>query len=325
MALSRLVPAAYKETYAATQAAVATGAEGTVTGGTEVISGGYKYHVFTSSGTLTVSGGYKNMECLMIGGGGAGPYGGSGCGQIVNQNFRAVLETVTITVGAGANSEWSVSTDGIGNSSTISATNLTITAVGGGAGSSVSDTLDGRQARVGGAGGGGATYRNSAGAARSALRLGANGVTEAVTDYSSDLVPNGTYGYKGGNGHTTTLNTKISAAGGGGASAQGADNTSDAGSGTGGGAGTGAWDSWLQAISGSVSIGEDSGGVLYIGGGGGGRGYNSGYRNGGGGLGGGGAGGANGTDNTGAGAGGGAGVTGGTNGGSGFVIIRYAV
>jgi hypothetical protein len=296
-----------------------------VTGGTEVTSGGYKYHVFTGSSSLVVSGGYKDMECLMIGGGGAGPYGGSGCGQIVNQDFRVVSETATITVGAGANSVWSVSTDGIGGSSIISATNLTIKAVGGGAGSSVADTLDGRQARTGGGGGGGATYRNSAGSARAALRLGANGLTEAVTEYSSDIVPNGTYGFKGGNGHTTTLNTKISAAGGGGASAQGQDNTSDAGSGTGGGAGTGAWDSWLQAISGSVSIGEDSGGVLYIGGGGAGLGYNNGYRDGTGGLGGGGNGRANGDANTGAGAGGGTSVTGGTNGGSGFVIIRYTV
>jgi len=265
------------------------------------------------------------MECLMIGGGGAGPYGGSGCGQIVNQDFRLTAETATITVGGGGNSEWTEAIDGVGNSSVISGINLTIKALGGGAGSSVSEANPERAAQVGGGGGGGASYRNSAGSARLALRLGANGLTEAVTEYSSDIVPNGDYGFKGGNGHTNTLNTKVSAAGGGGASAQGNDNTSDAGSGTNGGAGTADWDSWLQAISGSVSIGEDSGGVLYIGGGGAGRGYNNGYRNGTGGLGGGGNGGSDGDANTGGGAGGGAGVTGGTNGGSGFVIIRYAV
>ena len=325
MAISRFVPANYAATYAATQAAIATGAEGTASGGTEVTSGGYKYHVFTSSGSLVVSGGYKNMECLMIGGGGAGPYGGSGCGQIVNQDFRLTAETATITVGGGGNSVWTNSIDGNGNSSIISATNLTIKAVGGGAGATVSETDEGGGAQVGGGGGGGASYRNSSGQPRGAYYLGAKGLTEAVTEYSSDIVPNGTYGFKGGDAPSSVNNTKLAAGGGGGAGAAGTTETNTNGGGSPGGAGTSAFDSWLQAISGSVSIGEDSGGVLYIGGGGGARGFNSSNRDGAGGLGGGGDGGTNGDDNTGAGAGGGTGVTDGTNGGSGFVIIRYAV
>ena len=42
------------------------------TGGTVVTSGGYKYHTFTSNGTLAITGS-KSIEYLIIaGGGGAG-------------------------------------------------------------------------------------------------------------------------------------------------------------------------------------------------------------------------------------------------------------
>ena len=42
-------------------------------GGTEYESGGYKYHKFTSSGTLVVAGDVgRNVEVLMVAGGGGG-------------------------------------------------------------------------------------------------------------------------------------------------------------------------------------------------------------------------------------------------------------
>ena len=57
------------------------------TGGTEVTSGGYKYHTFTAAGTFTVSAG-GDVEVLCIAGGGGGgdtsgssdPGGGGGGG-----------------------------------------------------------------------------------------------------------------------------------------------------------------------------------------------------------------------------------------------------
>ena len=48
------------------------------TGGTVFTSGGYKYHVFTSSGTLTVSSGGDAQILIVAGGaGGANGYWGS--------------------------------------------------------------------------------------------------------------------------------------------------------------------------------------------------------------------------------------------------------
>ena len=41
----------------------------TATGGTVVTSGGYKYHTFTSNGTLTVTTG-GNVEVMLVAGGG---------------------------------------------------------------------------------------------------------------------------------------------------------------------------------------------------------------------------------------------------------------
>ncbi len=58
-----------------------------ISGGTEVTSGGYKYHIFSSAGvsSLTVANGSKNVECLVVsGGGGAGSNraGGGGGGGL---------------------------------------------------------------------------------------------------------------------------------------------------------------------------------------------------------------------------------------------------
>jgi len=322
MALSRLVPTAYKATYAATQAAKASGVEGTVTGGTEVTSGNYKYHVFTSSGTLTIDGGYKEMEVLMVGGGGGGGYGGGGCGQIVHDYIFLPTGDVTVTIGAGGHyAGWSSAWDANGNVTSLTKSNWELYANGGGGGGSSSGNF---AAASGGGGGGAVKSANSGGTQYNSLRDGGTGLVEiAATLNNSSLgivnIKHADYGYKGGNQSGTSLPGKINSAGGGGASAAGTASTWDGGEGKAGGAGTGDFDTWLQAISGSVNIGEDSGGVLYICGGGGGAGYNNGYRAGGGGLGGGGNGRVDADANSG---GGGGGLA---YGGSGFVIIRYAV
>ena len=43
-------------------------------------NGGYKYHVFTSSGALTVSSGNDEIEFLVVAGGGGGGWGNGGAG-----------------------------------------------------------------------------------------------------------------------------------------------------------------------------------------------------------------------------------------------------
>ena len=52
----------------------AAGGGVSATGGTETDSGGYRYHTFTSSGSLVVSTG-GSVEYLVVGGGGGGGRG----------------------------------------------------------------------------------------------------------------------------------------------------------------------------------------------------------------------------------------------------------
>ena len=53
---------------------------GSASGGTESTSGGYKRHVFTSSGTLSISSGSGQVEVLVVAGGGGGASRGGGAG-----------------------------------------------------------------------------------------------------------------------------------------------------------------------------------------------------------------------------------------------------
>ena len=122
-------------------------------GGTEITSGGYKYHVFTSPGTFTMSGGTKDLEYLVVAGGGGGggasssstgAGGGGGAGGLRQGTLPAVaVGSYPVTVGtggAGTNGQGTA-----GNNSVFS----TITAYGGGAGGS------GYPQQAGGAGGSG--------------------------------------------------------------------------------------------------------------------------------------------------------------------------
>ena len=78
-------------------------------GGTEVVAGGYRYHTFTSSGTLTVTS-PGDLEVLMVAGGGGGGSGnvgldgaggGGGAGGLIQQTVTVTAQAYSIVVGNG--------------------------------------------------------------------------------------------------------------------------------------------------------------------------------------------------------------------------------
>jgi hypothetical protein len=261
-------------------------------GGIVTVSGGYRIHTFTSSGTFTVN---KSMsiEVLVVAGGGAGGCGnggggGGGAGGIVYKAVHVItISSYSVTVGTGGTPRTTGISDNGGNSVFDS-----ITAIGGGGGPACTG------GPIVGSNGGCGSGGNATGGGGTATQENSGGGTG--------------YGHNGGSSDYTTH--AYGGGGGGGAGAVGANGTSSAGGI--GGIGT------AFAISGSS--------IFYAGGGGGGSNSASvSYPPGLGGNGGGGAGGAavvgiTGTPNTGGGGGGGgAGSRLGGNGGSGIVIIRY--
>lgn len=258
-------------------------------GGTEVTDGGYKYHIFKSSGTLTVS---KEGLCdlLVVGGGGGGGSndnhggGAGGAGEMYEVFDMFIPEGgATVTIGAGMAGSSSHNSNQ-GNPSRI----RNITASAGGAGGGA-DFPGGS-----GPGAGGTCQKN---VVPKSIGLGGNGGRSEVNDGNR----------RGGGG------------GGGGVDGQNATPYN-------GGNGT-ASSVVPSAIASAQSIGEVSGDDVYFSGGGGG-GSNGGSTQSGG-LGGGGNGGQtsrqNGSANTGGGGGGvGKSVTAGS-GGSGVVVVRYLI
>jgi len=112
------------ETISITQTAV-SGLQ--ATGGTETTSGGYKYHTFTSSGTLTVSSAGDVEYLIVAGGGGGGTFqggAGGGAGGMLSGTSALSVQTYTITVGGGGAVQQN------GNDSVA----FGATAIGGGAG-----------------------------------------------------------------------------------------------------------------------------------------------------------------------------------------------
>lgn len=278
-------------------------------GGTEVTSGGYKYHTFTSSGTFTVSSGSSSIEYLIVAGGGSGGANyvgaGGGAGGLLQGSMTA-SGNLSITVGAGASgASGGAGTAGLdGSDSSIGSS---IVAIGGGGGGTSSGAT-GVAGRSGGSGGGSGGYGSP---------------TNGWGNGTSGQGNRGGAGWDGIQQFTT-------AGGGGGAGAVGGNASQSGTSDTSGGdGGIGLnYSTWATA----TSTG-DSG--YYAGGGGGstdkGGGANYAGSGGTGGLGGGGTGAtqASGTTsgavNTGGG-GGGLRSTGTSGaGGSGIVIIRYAV
>lgn len=303
--------------------------EGTATGGTEVTSGGYQYHVFTGSGALTITGGFKAFEYLVVGSGGRGQTGGAGAGAIEHGTAK-VTSNVTVVVGAGG-SGTGTSVGNPGNVSSIAwdtttSNTFTITAIGGGGGMGPKDGYAADGKNHGGCGGGGSVqYFSGLRESHESGGFGLKGIydTHVFNDgRTGAAIVNFTYGFNGGSctPNPSTQGT-FQGAGGGGASAAGESSGTTSGFAGDGGDGTSDFSAWLSAVSGSVTLGEESSGTYYICGGGAGAG-----RTGvgatitaTGGLGGGGNTGNAGDANTGGGGGNGG------DGGSGFVIIRYEV
>lgn len=125
-------------------------------------SGGYKYHVFTSSGALTVSSGNDEIEFLVVAGGGGGGWGNGGAGGAggLRTNDPGVPSPIrisdpvslspgpyTITVGDGGASNDSPFSNRTGGNSSIGS--LVVASGGGGGGPGSPDSV-----MDGGSGGG---------------------------------------------------------------------------------------------------------------------------------------------------------------------------
>ena len=263
-------------------------------GGTVYTSGGYKYHKFTSSGTLSVTGiaGAPNAEVLMIAGGGGGGRddyaggrgagGGGAGGLIAPQTINNMTSSLTIVIGGGGTNSGGNGAAGTqGGNTTV--TGLT-TAIGGGGGGSHSTASNLDNDTSGGSGGGASNGRTGSAGTSGQGNSGGNGA------------PSGPYGGGGGGGKNQS----------GASSNNGAAN---------GGNGTNSYNVWASATSSGDSghfAGGGAGGGKNAGGGAGGAGGGGDANNG------------PGQVNTGGGGGGNYASTAGS-GGSGIVIIRYPV
>ena len=130
---------------------------GNQTSATGFTNGSHTYHVFTSSGALTVSGGSKEIEFLVVAGGGGGGWGNGGAGGAggLRTNDPGVPSPIrisdpvslspgpyTITVGDGGNSNDSPFSNRTGGNSSIAS--LVVASGGGGGGPASPDsTMDG--------------------------------------------------------------------------------------------------------------------------------------------------------------------------------------
>jgi hypothetical protein len=277
----------------------------TITGGTITVSGDYRIHTFTSSGTFATNASSLTADYLVVAGGGGGgtTYGGGG-------GAGGLRSTVTATGRAGT----------LESALTLAANSYTVTVGGGGAtglagynatnapGFNGNNSVFATITSLGGGGGGGGGGSSKSGGS-------GGGGMDSITPGS------GTTG-QGFDGGGSASGGNYGAGGGGGSGSNGVAGNSGAGGN--GGAGV------AVAISGSS--------VTYAGGGGGGT-YTGGTSGSGGSGGGGNAGapgvtnatgGFAGTDNTGGGGGGSSALQAGSQysavggtGGSGIVIVRY--
>ena len=207
-----------------------------ITGGTTTPAGiapgnGYRYHVFTSSGSLVVASGSTNIEYLVVGGGGAGGgyYGGAGGGGGVRSNdpaggpggpspsrepdYPITPGTYPIVVGAGGDSPVY---EGGGHSS-FNDTNVNslgkIRSEGGGAGSQ-GGGAGYPQGHPGGSGGGGGAGPGTTGAG-----VGNRLIPGSDGNYGGNDTPVPNQGFPGGTGGSPS--GQYNAGGGGGAGGAG--------------------------------------------------------------------------------------------------------
>lgn len=205
-------------------------------GGTVSDISGYRYHVFTASGTFTVTAGSKSVEYMLVGGGGGGGShmgGGGGGGGVVTGSVLATSGSYTVTVGSGGagGTGNSGGVAGKGNNSIFSSA----TALGGGGGSNGPSTgTSGASGASGGgntgwstdglAGGAGTTGQGYAGGATvygnspEYLGTGGGGYSSAGTSGTIDpnYCGNGGSGYSVPTGYSTAYGRSTCAGGGGG-------------------------------------------------------------------------------------------------------------
>ena len=180
-----------------------------ISGGQETVTvGGYKYVVFTSSGTLSVSNS-GNVSVLSIGGGGGGGSqigGGGGGGEIDNFVTCSVNANVTVTIGTGGSAVNNV----VGVSGGTTTFGALVSSLGGGCGSGYD-----RAPVAGGSGGGG-------------------GGGSSASTFNPGGTASGSNTFAGGQGFASSNAADTSGGGGGGASAVGTDSSNvgkDAGNG----------------------------------------------------------------------------------------------
>lgn len=180
--------------------------------------GVYRYHEFTSSGTLNVTSG-GTFDVLLVGGGGGGGSsnaGGGGGGEVIIGTglFLSDANAITVTVGAGGAGASSGSSGSNGGVSSISATDLTsIIAKQGRGGDGRGSTLNSDTAASNGGG------RGDIGTSSSASYNNAQTNQTGISSYSSSD-NDGTYSIFGGNDGGAGWNLGF-AGGGGGAGANG--------------------------------------------------------------------------------------------------------
>lgn len=215
------------------------------TGGDVTVSGGYKYHVFRSSGVFTVAQpGWA--EVLVVGGGGGAAYGKTGtyfgvpggAGQV--QLFSSLLQSSPYMVAVGAGGAGAGSTlDVNGSGGTMSSLGSLVASGGGGGlfntgvgGSSGNGFTGGNPSSANTGGGGGATASgaNATGGGGGAGGAGTSAYSAWGVATSTGQDVSGTRWYGGGGGGTTN-----GAGGNGGGGASKAAGSANTGGGAGGG------------------------------------------------------------------------------------------
>ena len=135
---------------------------------------GYRYHVFTQSGTFTARRAGQ-VECLLIAGGGSGGAaggagGGGGAGGLIRTRVSVPAGANTVVVGDGGAAATSPANGNVGNDSTFAG----LTAKGGGYGAN-NPSAGGTGGSAGGGGGGSSSTGNGGVAIDSATFAGYNG------------------------------------------------------------------------------------------------------------------------------------------------------
>jgi hypothetical protein len=234
------------------------------TGGDEVKTvGSYRYHFFTSNGSLVVPAS-RNIEIISCGGGGGGGQriagGGGGAELDILVAVNNAVGTYTVTVGnagAGSTTDNVRGSQGGTSSFALGGTTYVTSLGGGGGGSGSSGEIAGG---TGGSGGGGTFYGGNGGTASgSNTNAGGNGVADKAGGGGGGATAVGNAGTtvntnpnsQGGQGYTlTSIDSNLTAAnftsltgmtvicsGGGGARFGAVGGTSVAVGGTGGGDG----------------------------------------------------------------------------------------